>query len=164
MGCCAVADHDELAFAKFFHRFLDFRALVVGVYTRRYVSVQVAACESWSVAVYLFVMGLGAGYFFQAAGVTVDDTDIIHHLGESQDTRMLVEGIDGPVVEISPCLVHRAGRDAGREHEMHVDRKTFCRLQHVFNAVGAHDICNLVRICYDCGRAVGQDSFGEFIR
>ena len=128
MGCCTVADHDELTFAKLFHRFFDLCALVVRVDACGYVSIQITACKTGSVTVNLFVMGLGAGYFFQTAGIAVDDSDIIHHFSQTEDPGMIVEGIDGPVVETGPGLIHRAGRDTGRKHEMHIDRETFCCL------------------------------------
>ena len=128
MGSCAVADHDELTFAKFFHRFFDLRALVVRVYSRGYICIQVTAGKTGSMTVYLFVMRLGAGDFFQTIGIAVDDSDIIHHFSKTEDTRMIVERINGPVIEISPGLVHRACRNTGRKHEMHIDRESFCCL------------------------------------
>ena len=88
-------------------------------------------------------------------GVVVRDAVGVHHLGEALHARIVVERIDGAIIKIRAALVHRRRRDAGRQHEPHVDGQPLGSLEHIVNAVGAHDVGDLMGVGDDGGRAVG---------
>ena len=96
--------------------------------------------------------------------VVVDDAVGVHHLGQTLHPGVVIERVDGAVVQVRAGFVHRRGRDAGRQHEPHVDRQTLGGLEHVVDAVGAHDVRDLMGVGDDRGRAVRQRRADELLR
>ena len=76
---------------------------------------------------------------------------------------MLVERVDRAVIEHRAGFVERRCGHAGGEHEAHVNGQIFRRLQHILDAVGAHDIGDLVRVGDDGRGAVRNDGVGKFL-
>ena len=74
---------------------------------------------------------------------------------------MVVEGVDGAVVQIGAGLVQRRGGYAGGQHEAHIHRQILRGLQHILDAVGTHDVGDLVGVGDDRGGAVGQHGLGK---
>ena len=93
--------------------------------------------------------------------VGIGDADVVHHLGKSLDAVVLVERVDRAVIEHRAGFVERRCGHAGGEHEAHVNGQIFCRLQHILDAVGAHDIGDLVRVGDDGRGAVRNDGVGK---
>ena len=77
---------------------------------------------------------------------------------------MVIEGVDGAVVEVCAGFVQRCGGDAARQHEAHINGQPLGGLQHIVDAVRAHDIGDFVRVGNDGGRAVRQDGARELLR
>ena len=96
--------------------------------------------------------------------VVVDDAVGVHHLGQTLHSGVVIERVDGTVVQVRAGFIHRRGRDAGRQHEPHVDRQTLGGLEHVVDAVGAHDVRDLMGVGDDRGRAVRQRRADELLR
>ena len=107
------------------------------------------------------MVGLGRYDFFHRLVVARDDAHEVHHLRQALDPGMVIEAVDGPVVQHRAGFVQRRGRDAGGQHEPHIHRQLLRGLEHVLNAVGAHDVGNLMGVGDDGGGAVGQDRFHE---
>ena len=160
-GGGALADHDELAPLQLGDGIGQIVALVVGVDTRRHIGVEVVALQVGGVAVDLLVMGLTGHDLFHHLRVAVDGAHEIHHLRQPLYAGVVVEGVDGAVVQIGAGLIQRRGRYAGGQHEAHVHRQILRGLQHVLDAVGAHDVGDLVGIGDDRGGAVGQHGLGK---
>ena len=137
--------------------------LVVGVDTGGDVGVQVVAYQIRRVAVDLLVVGLGGHDLLHRLVVPGDDAHEVHHLRQALDPWMVVEGVDGPVVQHGAGLVQRRGRHAGGQHEPHVHRQVLRGLEHVLDAVGAHDVGDLMGIGDDGGGAVGQHGLHELL-
>ena len=97
------------------------------------------------------------------AGGDVGDADIVHHFGQTLDAVVLVERVDRAVIEHRAGFVERRCGHAGGEHEAHVNGQIFRRLQHILDAVGAHDIGDLVRVGDDGRGAVRNDGVGKFL-
>ena len=74
---------------------------------------------------------------------------------------MVIEGVDGPIVQIGSGLVQRRGRNAGGQHEPHVHRQVLCGLQHILDAVGPHNVGDLMGVRHHCGGSVRQDGLHE---
>jgi len=163
-GGRALADHDELAALELGQRVLHGRALVVGVDADRDVGVEVLALQARRVAVDLLVVRLRGHDLGDDFGVVVNDAVGVHHLGETLHAGIVVVGVDRAVVEIRAGLVHGRRGHAGREHEAHVDGQTLGRLEHVVDAVGAHDVRDLMRVGDDGGGAVRQHRARELPR
>ena len=115
-------------------------------------------------AVDLLVVRLRGDDLRDDLGVIVDHAVGVHHLGQTLYSGVVVERVDGAVVQIRAGFVHRRGRDAGRQHEPHVDGQPLGRLEHIVNAVGAHDVGDLMGVGDDGGRAVRQRRADEFLR
>ena len=160
----ALADHDELSAAQLGQRVLDVGALVVGIDARSDVRVEILAGQARCVAVDLLVVRLRGDDLRDDLGVVVRDAVGVHHLGEALHARIVVERIDGAIIKIRAALVHRRRRDAGRQHEPHIDRQALGRLEHIINAVGAHDVGDLVRIGDDGGRPVDERRLRKLAR
>ena len=75
---------------------------------------------------------------------------------------MVIEAVNGPVVQNGTGFIQRGGRNAGGQHEPHVYRQILRGLKHIFDAVGAHDVGDFVRIGHNGSGAVGQDGLHEF--
>ena len=161
-GGGALADHDELAPLQLGDGVVEIVALVVGVHACRHIGVQVVAHQIRGVAVDLLVVGLTGHDLGHHVRIAVDDAVGVHHLGQALYAGMVIEGVDGPVVQIGTGLVHGRGGHAGGQHEPHIHRQILGGLQHVLNAVGAHDVGDLVGVGDDGGGAVGQHRTGEF--
>ena len=156
-GGGALPDHDILAPLQLGQSILQVVALVVGVDAGGDVGVEVVALEVRGVAVDLLVVGLGRHDLFHRLLVAVDGAHKVHHLRQALDPGMVIEAVDGPVVQNGAGFVQRRGRDAGGQHEPHVHRQVFRGLEHVLDAVGAHDVGDLVGVRHHGGGAVGQD-------
>ena len=74
---------------------------------------------------------------------------------------MVIEGVNGPVIQNGAGLVQGRGGHTGGQHEAHIHRQILRSLEHVFNAIGAHDVGNLVGIGDNGGGAVGKDRLGK---
>ena len=137
---------------------------MVGIHARGHVGIQILARKAGCVAVDLLVVRLRCDDLRDDLGVVVDDAVGVHHLGKPLYARIVVERVDGAVVEICARFVHRRSRYARRQHEAHVDGKALGGLEHVVDAVGAHDVGDLVRVGDDGGGAVRQRRAGKFAR
>ena len=162
-GGGALPDHDELAPLQLGDGVVQVVALVVGVDAGGDVGVQVVAHQVRRVAVDLLVVGLGGHDLLHRLVVPGDDAHEVHHLRQALDPWMVVEGVDGPVVQHGAGLVQRRGRHAGGQHEPHVHRQVLRGLEHVLDAVGAHDVGDLVGVGDDGGGAVGQHGLHELL-
>ena len=160
----ALADHDELASLQLCQRVLHRGAFVVGIDACGDVGVEILALQARRVAVDLLVVRLRGDDLRDDLGVIVDHAVGVHHLGQTLYSGVVVERVDGAVVQIRAGFVHRRGRDAGRQHEPHVDGQPLGRLEHIVNAVGAHDVGDLMGVGDDGGRAVRQRRADEFLR
>ena len=163
-GRCALADHDVLSALELGERVFHGTALVVGVHARSDVGVQVVACEARGVAVDLLVVRLRGDDLFQHLLVGVRDADVVHHFGQALDAVVLVERVDRAVIEYRAGFVERRRGHAGGQHEAHVERQILRGLQHIFNAVRAHDVGDLVRVGDDGRGAVRDDGVGKLLR
>ena len=134
---------------------------MVGVHAGGHIGVQIVAHQVGGVAVDLLVMGLTGHDLGHHIRIAVDHAVGIHHLGKALYPGMVIEGVDGPVVQIGAGLVHGRGGHAGGQHKADIHRQVLRGLQHVFNAVGAHNIGDLVGIGNHSGGAVGQYRAGK---
>ena len=159
----AFPDHDELAPLQLGDGVLHIMALVVGVDAGGDVGVEVVALKVRGVAVDLLVVRLRGDDLFEHLLVGVRDADIVHHFGQTLDAVVLVERVDRAVIEHRTGFVERRCGHAGGEHEAHVNGQIFRRLQHILDAVGAHDIGDLVRVGDDGRGAVRNDGVGKFL-
>ena len=160
-GGSALPDHDELAPLQLGDGVLHIMALVVGVDAGGDVGVEVVALKVRGVAVDLLMVGLGRHDLLHGLLVTVDGAHKVHHLRKALYPGMVIEAVDGPIVQNGPGLVQRRGGDAGGQHEPHVYRQVLCGLQHILDAIGAHDVSDLVGIRYHRGGSVRQDGLHE---
>ena len=110
----------------------------------------------------LLVVGLSGYDLLQYLGISADDAREVHHLCQTLDPGVVVEGIDGAVIQDGTALIHGGGGDTGGQHEPHIHRQPLGGLEHVLNTVSAHDIGNLVGVTDDGSGAVGQYGFDEF--
>lgn len=159
----ALADHDVLSALELGDGILHGAALVVGIDAGGDVGVQVVARKAGGVAVDFFVVRLRGDDLFEHLLVGVRDADIVHHFGQTLDAVVLVERVDRAVIEHRTGFVERRCGHAGGEHEAHVNGQIFRRLQHILDAVGAHDIGDLVRVGDDGRGAVRNDGVGKFL-
>ena len=136
---------------------------MVGIHAGGDIGVQVVAGKARGVAVDLLVVGLGGHDLFHHLAVAVDDAHKVHHLRQTLDPGMVIEGVDGPIVQIGSGLVQGRGRNAGGQHEPHVHRQVLGGLEHILDAIGAHDVGNFVGIGDDGGGAVGQHGLGKLL-
>ena len=96
--------------------------------------------------------------------VVVNDAVGVHHFRQALHSRIVVERVNRPVVQVCARLVHRRCRNARGKHEPHVDRQSFGRLEHVVDAVGAHDVGDFMGVGDDGRRAVRQRRADKFLR
>ena len=163
-GGGALADHDELAALQLGQSVIQIGALVVGVHAGGYVGVEVVAAEAGGVAVDLLVVRLGGDDLFHYLRVAVHGAHKVHHFRKTLYAGVVIEGVDGAVIQHGAGLVQRRGGHAGGQHEAHVHRQILRGLEHVLDAVGAHDVGDLVGIGDDGGGAVGEDGLGKLRR
>ena len=161
LGRRTLPNHNVLAQTQLGQCVLHVVALVVGIDAGSHIGGQVLFPDAGGVAVNLLVVGLGCHNFLQCHGIGGDDTGIVHHFRQTVDSGMLIEGVDGPVVQYSPGLIQGRGRDAGGQHKPHIHRQALGGLEHVVDAVGAHDVGNFMGICDNGGGAVGQHCTGK---
>ena len=159
----ALADHDVLSALELGERVLYGAAFVVGVNAGGDVGIQIIARETGGVAVNLLVVRLRGHDLFKHLLVTVRHADVVHHLGKALDAVVLVERVDRAVVEHRAGFVERRRGHAGGEHEAYVHGQVLGRLEHVLDAVGPHDVRNLVRVGDDGGRAVRNDGVRKLL-
>ncbi len=119
-GGGALADHNELTALELCNGVVQVVALVVGVHAGGDVGVQIVAHQVGGVAVDLLVMGLTGHDLLHHLGIAVDGAHEVHHLGQTLYTGMVIEAVNGPVVQVGAGLVQRRGRHAGGQHESHV--------------------------------------------
>ena len=162
-GGSALPDHDELAPLQLGDGVVQVVALVVGIDAGGDVGVQVVARKAGGVAVDFFVVRLRGDDLFEHLLVGVRDADIVHHFGQTLDAVVLVERVDRAVIEHRAGFVERRCGHAGGEHEAYVNGQIFRRLQHILDAVGAHDVGDLVRVGDDGRGAVRNDGVGKFL-
>ena len=136
---------------------------MVGIHAGGDIGVQVVAGKARGVAVDLLVVGLGGHDLLHHLAVAVDDAHKVHHLRQALDPGMVIEGVDGPIVQIGSGLVQGRGRNAGGQHEPHVHRQVLGGLEHILDAIGAHDVGDLVGVGDDGGGAVGQHGLGKLL-
>ena len=134
---------------------------MVRVHAGSDVSVQVVAHQVGGVAVDLLVMGLAGNDLLHHLGIAVDGAHEVHHLGQTLYAGMVIEAVDGTVVQVGTGLVQRRGRYAGGQHKAHVHGQVLGGLEHIFDAIGAHDVGDLVGVGDDSGGAVGQHRLGK---
>ena len=163
-GGGALADHDELAALQLGQSVIQIGALVVGVHAGGYVGVEVVAAEAGGVAVDLLVVRLRGDDLFHYLGVAVHGAHKVHHFGKTLYAGVVIEGVDGAVIQHGAGFVQRRGGYAGGQHEAHVHRQILRGLEHVLDAVGAHDVGDLVGVGDDGGGAVGQNGLGKLRR
>ena len=96
--------------------------------------------------------------------VVVNDAVGVHHFRQALHSRIVVERVNRPVVQVCARLVHRRCRNARGKHEPHVDRQSFGRLEHVVDAVGAHDVGDFMGVGDDGRRAVRKRRADKFLR
>ena len=156
VGGGALPDHDDLAPLQLGDGVVGVVALVVGIDPGGNIGVQVVAHKARGVAVDLFVVGLGGNDLLDDLAVRPNDAGVVHHLRQALDPGVVVEGVDGPVVQHGAALVHGGGGDAAGQHKAHIHRQALGGLEHVLDAVGAHDVGDLMGIGDDGGGAVGQ--------
>ncbi|MPN14513.1 hypothetical protein SDC9_161840 [bioreactor metagenome] len=161
-GGSTLPNHDKLAPLKLGDGVAQIMALVVGIDPGGDIGVQIVALKVRRVAVDFFMMGLCRHNFFNGLLVAVDNAHKVHHLRKALHSGMIIKGVDSPIVQNRPGLVQGRGGDAGGQHEPHVHRQALCGLKHILDAVGPHDVGNLVGIGNDGGGAVGQHRFYKF--
>ena len=162
-GGSALADHNELAALQLGNRVVQIGALMVGIHAGGNIGIQVIAHQAGRVTVDLLMMRLRCHDLGHHLGIAVDDAVRVHHLSQALHTGMIVEAVDGTIVQIGAGLVQGRGRYAGGEHETHIYRQILGGLQHVLNAVRAHDIGDLVGVSDHGGGAVSQNSLGKLL-
>ena len=162
-GSGALADHDILTALDLGKRILHGGALMVGVDAGGNIGIELVAGKPGRVTVDLLVVRLRGDDFFEHLLIARVNTVGVHHLGKSLNAVVLIERVDGAVIEHRAGFIQRRGRYAGRQHKAHVNGKTLSRLKHIFDAVRAHDVCDLMRIGHDSGGAVRKHCFGKFL-
>ena len=160
-GGGALADHDELAALQLGQSVIQIGALVVGVHAGGYVGVEVVAAEAGGVAIDLLVVRLRGDDLFHYLRVAVDGAHKVHHFGKTLYAGVVIEGVDGAVIQHGAGLIQGRGGHAGGQHEAHIHRQILRGLEHVLDAVGAHDVGDLMGVGDDGGGAVGEDGFGK---
>ena len=113
-------------------------------------------------AVDLLVVSLCRHDLLHCLLVAVDGTYEVHHLRKALNAGVVIEAVNGPVVQNGAGFIQRGGRNAGGQHEPHVYRQILRGLKHIFDAVGSHDVGDFVGIGHNGGGAVGQDGLHEF--
>ena len=136
---------------------------MVGVNARCNISIEVFSEQARRVAVDLLVVRLRSDDLGDDLFIVVDDAVRVHHLGQTLHSRIVIERVDRAVVKIRTRFVHRRCRNARGKHEPHVDGKPLRRLEHVVDAIGSHDVCDLVGVGDDGRRAVRQRSSDKFL-
>ena len=136
---------------------------MVGIDAGGDVGVQVVAHQVRGVAVDLLVVGLGRHDFLHRLVIPGNDAHEVHHLRQTLHPGMVVEGVDGPVVQDGAGFVHGRGRHAGGQHEAHIDGQALRGLEHIVDAVGAHNVGDFMGIGDDGGGAVGQQGLGQLL-
>ncbi len=160
-GGGTLPDHDKLAPLQLGNGVGGVRAFMIGVDPGGDVGIEVIPLQTGGVAVDLLVVGLGGYDLLDDLGVRADDAWIIHHLRQSLHPGVVIEGVDGPVVQHRAALVHGSGGNAGGQHEAHVHGQALGGLEHILDAVGSHDVGDLVGVGDDGGGAVGQHRLDE---
>ena len=160
-GGSALTDHDKLAALQLCQSIVEIGAFMVGIHAGCDVGIEIVAAETGGVPVDLLVVGLGGHDLFHHLGITVDGADKVHHLCQTLYPGMIIEGVDSPVIQHSAGLVQRRCRHAGGQHKPHVYRQVFRGLEHILNAVGAHDVGDLMGIGDDSGGTMGENSLGK---
>ena len=163
LGGGTLPDHDELAPLQLGDGVVQVVAFVVGVDAGGDVGVEIVAHQVRRVAVDLLVVGLGGHDLLHRLVVPGDDAHEVHHLRQTLDPGVVVEGVQAAVVQNGAGFVQRRGRHAGGQHEPHVHRQVLRGLEHVFDAVGAHDVGDLVGVRHHGGGAVGQHRLYELL-
>ena len=127
---------------------------MVGIYSRRNVSVKIAARQGGGMTVYLFMMALRRQNFVYHVFVAVDYSYVIHHFRKAEDSGVAVKFVYVLVRQRHSVFVHRGGRYAGGKHKHYVKSDVFRCFQHITYSVGTHYVCDFVRVGDDGGRAV----------
>ena len=161
-GGGALPDHDELAEPQLFQRVLAAAAFVVGVDTGGNIGVEVGAGKLRGVAVDLFVVGLAGQDLADNVGVAVDDTDVVHHLRQPQHAGVVVQRVDGGIIETVAAFIQRGGRNAAGQHKVNVNGQSLGGLQHIADAFHPHHVGDLVWVGDDGGGAVPHHGPGKF--
>ena len=157
----AVADEDDLPARQLLLCLGEVVALVIRSDAGGYVGVQRATGQTRRVTVDRRTVRAGICELLQHVAVAADHTDIVHHLRESQHPRLPVKRAERRGGEGRAALVERRGGHTGGQHDLHVQRQPFGRLQHVADAVRAHHVRNLMRVGHHCGGAVRRDRAGK---
>ena len=158
----ALTDHNKLTELQLFQRILVGAAFVVGVDAGGDVGIEISTGKLGSVPVDLFVVCLACQYLADDGRIAVDDANIVHHLRQPQHTGVLVQRVDGEIVQTAAALVHRGGRHTARQHKVNINGQVLGCLQHIADTVYPHDIGDLVWIGDDGGGTVPHHSAGKF--
>ena len=110
------------------------------------------------------LMILGGDDLFENLPVRIQNAGEIHHFSEAQNTLVIIEGIDCPVIQQGAGFIQRRGRYAGRQHYPDIHREAFRRLQDILNPLSSHNVGNFMRIGDHRGGAVGEHCLYEFRR
>ena len=115
-------------------------------------------------AIDFFVVGLTGQDFADDCWVAIDDTDIVHHFRQAKNSRVVIQVIDGLIIQRAAAFIQRRGGHAAGQHKVDIHRQALGGLQHIADAIHSHDIGDLVRIGDDSGGAVADDRSGKLGR
>ena len=164
LGGGALPYHDELAELQLFQRILAGAALVIGIDAGGDIGVEIGAGEIGCVAIDFFVVGLTGQDFADDCWIAIDDTDIVHHFRQAKNSRVVIQVIDGLIIQRAAAFIQRRGGHAAGQHKVDIHRQALGGLQHIADAIHSHDIGDLVRIGDDSGGAVADDRSGKLGR
>ena len=135
-------------------------ALVVGANAGGGVGLQALAEDARGVAVDVRGRKRELGQLVRVAG---DDAGEVHHLGEPDHAPAAEEPLEVARVERAAGGLEGRGGDAGRGHEVDVERHRGAEVGEPVDAVGAEDVRDLVRVGDDGGGAEREDEAGELV-
>ena len=81
--------------------------------------------------------------------VGVDDTGEVHHLGEAEHSSPSKQTLEVAALQGSTRRLELRGGDAGRRHEVEVERQALAGVEQPVHPVGSEDVRELVRIEHD---------------
>ena len=140
---------------------LDRAGLVVGADSGRRIGVQLLAAEARRVTV--DVLRPVETELRQLALVAGDDAGEVHHLGQPEHPPPAEETLQVALVQRPSRRLERRGRDAGRGHEVDVERQVVAGVEQPVHAVGSQHVRDFVRIGDDRRRAERQHEPCELV-
>ena len=92
----------------------------------------------------------------------VDDADIVHYLGNTDDIIHVEQSADLGRAELRAGVFKAGdGRHAGWGENVLAELRFFCVVKHELYAFNAHNVAYLVGVCADRGGAPWEDGAGE---